>query len=66
MHDMSARSMEECGYMGHRYRVPTRLLRESDLFSNNADVPTITKSLYNSGDIRAEAIEPGDIYTRRL
>ena len=47
VHDMSARSMEECGYMGHRYRVPTRLLRESDLFSNNADVPTITKSLYN-------------------
>ncbi len=63
VHDMSARSMEECGYMGHRYRVPTRLLRESDLFSNNADVPTITKSLYNeSGDIRAEAIGQSDIY----
>lgn len=63
VHDMSARSMEECGYMGHRYRVPTRLLKESDLFSNNADVPTITKSLYNeSGDIRAEAIGQSDIY----
>ena len=63
VHDMSARSMEECGYMGHRYRVPTALLRESVLFANSSDIPTITKSLYNeSGDIRAEAIGQSDIY----
>ncbi len=63
VHDMSARSMEECGYMGHRYRVPTHMLRESDLFTDAASIPSLARTHYNeSGDTKASAIGQSDFY----
>ena len=57
VHDMSARSMEECGYMGHGYREYHHMLRESDLFTDAASIPSLARTHYNeSGDTKASAI----------
>jgi len=63
VHDMSARSLEECGYMGHRFRVPLSEVQESGMYDRADKIVAITRSLYNeSGDTRAEAIGQSDIY----
>ena len=64
VHDMNARDLTECGYMGHRFRVPIEALRESDLYRNPQDIPEVRKTMYNSdGDVRAAAIGQSDVYS---
>ena len=63
VHDMSARDLSECAYMGHRFRVPIEALRDSDIYMDPDMIPEVRKTLYNSdGDIRAAAIGQSDIY----
>ena len=63
VHDMSARHLDECSFMGHRFKVPTEVLRSSDVYSSPENIPTSKRSLINDfGDMRVNAVGHAEMY----
>ena len=62
VHDMTARHMEEVGFMGHRYRIPVELARENPDFvkSVREGLKSDEEYAYNEdGDSRIHTISQG-------
>ncbi len=59
VHDLGVKRFEQCGYMGHRYRIPVEVAKEA--FSKKSDkIVAAPPSPYNEqGDERTETIARG-------
>lgn len=60
--DMHARDFEECGFIGHKYRVPLATVIDSKLYSKSRKTLTAsTPRIYNEqGDARIETVSKGE------
>ncbi len=62
VHDMAARSWEECDFMGNKYRLPLEYVRDSPLFdeAERKKIGPTSKAVYSThsegGDERAESL----------
>lgn len=60
VHDMSAKSYEQIGFAGHRYRLPMKYVRESGLYKHTGELASTLATEMSSGDDeRAEFISRG-------
>ncbi|MEN6306259.1 MAG: hypothetical protein ABFD91_00765 [Anaerohalosphaeraceae bacterium] len=60
VHDTTATRLEQCQFMGDRYRLPLELVKESKAFKNTGNLQATVKTAYNeSGDTKAESLSHG-------
>lgn len=60
VHDTTATRLEQCQFMGDRYRLPLELVKESKAFKNTDNLQATVKTAYNEdGDSKAESISHG-------
>jgi hypothetical protein len=61
VHDTTATKLEQCQFMGDRYRVPLDFVKNSGVFKNTANLqPTAKSGLNEDGDSKAESISHGN------
>ncbi len=60
VHDTTATRLDQCQFMGDRYRLPLELVKESRAFKNTETLQATVKSAYNEdGDSKAESLSHG-------
>ena len=60
VHDTTATRLEQCQFMGDRYRLPLELVKESKAFKNTDNLQATVKTAYNEdGDSKAESLSHG-------
>lgn len=60
VHDTTATRLEQCQFMGDRYRLPLELVKESKAFKNTDDLQPTVKTAYNEdGDSKTESLSHG-------
>ncbi len=63
VHDMNAQRMDECAFMGNRFRIPLKAVKESDLYINTDKVVAVKRSRTNeSGDPKAFSFSSESVY----
>jgi hypothetical protein len=63
VHDMSARNLEEAEFIGHRYRLPRRVVLEGRMFDKAAKkrlAPSERETHNEEGDERTETLSQGE------
>jgi hypothetical protein len=51
VHDMNSQRMDECAFMGNRYRLPLQSVKESDLYKDTDELQAVRRSRSNeTGD----------------
>lgn len=60
---MNAQRMDECAFMGNRFRIPLKAVKESDLYTNTDKVVAVQRSKTNeSGDPKAFSFSSESVY----
>ena len=60
VHDTTATRLDQCQFMGDRYRLPLELVKESKAFKNTDSLQATVKTAYNEdGDSKAESLSHG-------
>jgi len=60
VHDTTAVRLPQCQFMGHRYRLPLEMVKESPAFKNTAGLEASQKSGINEqGDTKVESLSHG-------
>ena len=60
VHDTTATRLEQCQFMGDKYRLPLDLVKQSKAFTNTENLKATIKSGYNEkGDTKTESLSHG-------